>query len=108
MVWFRELEGRWAYGTVVPAPRTFLMNVDTGEVTFDDHVAGAPQSSLSVGEKDALEAQVRQALAFPVAEVRIGQYRCHTCGRWVAADSNQWSHGLCLSCSMDRDSDRWG
>jgi hypothetical protein len=107
---FRDLEGRFVFGTLVFADgsRPFLFDLDSGELAYDDHVTGAPSRTLGWLEKRRLTRQLRKAVGPEAMAVRIGEYLCRECNRWVAADGSHWSAGICLSCSMDRDSDRFG
>jgi hypothetical protein len=109
MSWSKELQGDWVVGSLVTpdGKRPFRLKVESAELVLDDMVGGMEPCAYSSEERTRLEDLVRMTADLVVTEVRLGQYFCHTCKRWVAADCNHWSLGLCLSCSMDRDSDRW-
>ena len=109
MSWSNELQGDWVVGSLVTPDgvRAFRLQVETAQLVLDDMVGGMEPSTFSSEERALLEDLLRLTAEFEITEVHLGQYFCHTCKRFVAADRTRWSLGLCLSCSMDRDSDRW-
>ncbi len=109
MTWHRDLQGDWILGSFVMEEKTraFRLEKESGELILDDLVGGAPKREYTTEEKTQAEAMLKLACDKPVRQVRVGEYLCHTCGKWIKAGGGQWSLGLCFSCSMDRDSDRW-
>jgi hypothetical protein len=79
--------------------RPFLLDVPTGRVTLDRCEAAHPmQRSIGPMEREAIERQVKGETG--AAEVRIGQYRCPKCNRWVDVVSapSDWSGDHCANC----------
>ena len=56
--------------------------------------------------KGEAEERIRAATDLALSEIHLDAYHCRECERWVPL--SQWSMTLCLSCSMDRDSDVFG
>ena len=109
MTWYKDLDGEWVVGSLInhAGITPFRLNTESGEVILGEHVGGVPVCSYSAEEKLQIEKQLRAGCDTPVLEVRVHQYLCHHCNKWIEAGP-KWSLGLCLSCSMDRDSDTFG
>lgn len=133
MSWFKDLEGDCVVGSIVPSPVPFVYDRSTGTLILGEQVGGGPDRLPSPEEAEAVAAAVAEALrrggsstgaaaerslpsdgaaqgpsaTMAVDAVRVGEYRCGVCGEWVPVTPSRWSYGICLSCSLDRDSDRW-
>lgn len=61
---------------------------------------------LSAEQEKFYEEKIRE-LMIPqiIGDVIFGEFFCNSCGKWRKATSQEWSYGMCLSCSLDRDSD---
>jgi hypothetical protein len=80
--------------------RAFVYESETGALKLDEFAPGPTAPSLDVQALTLLAAR-----AGPLQAVRVGEYFCDTCAHWKSATKEQWSVGLCLSCSLDRASD---
>jgi hypothetical protein len=93
---------RRVVGSIVTGGRArpFLIDLDSGQLELDRYAPGPGEPSL-----DAHALTLLAAKAGPIEAVRTGEYFCTTCGHWRAADTQHWSYGLCLSCSLDQASE---
>jgi hypothetical protein len=90
-------------GTVVTSKgaQAFELDVPSGKVKLGKHGdADRMQSAMGSGERGAIDKRVRAEVA-GVREVRIGQFRCPSCGRWVNVedDTDAWTGKSCASCA---------
>lgn len=87
-------------------PKPFCYFPEDGRVEVGKfHGCGPKQATLPDDERRRVEEAVRRALGDSSLEVRVGEYHCRDCGKWIDLEKGQWSAGMCLSCSMDRASD---
>ncbi len=87
-------------------PRPFVLHVQSGQFDLGSYARpDAAQQSLSVIQLQRFAQLVQERAGVGFAQVRIGDYFCTHCRQWVAATPEQWSLSMCLSCSMDRDSE---
>jgi hypothetical protein len=89
------------------AAHPFILYFTDGSLLLDEYEPQAALPNLSEAERTRLENLLRGRLDFPIQEIRFGEYRCTVCGEWVPALRSQWSLSICLSCSLDRDSELW-
>jgi hypothetical protein len=78
----------------------FVLDTPTGRVTTGKYrEAHHHQAQMARDERSAAETQVRAQLS-GVKEVRLGQYQCPKCQRWVdvVKDPAGWSGSKCARC----------
>lgn len=101
------IEPKQVVGTLMTQGRLrpFVLHTQTGEFKLDVYIkTEMSQTALPAVVKRNLERRVLSHANFPVQEIRIGEFFCHECKHWIEATRDQWSVGICLSCSMDRAS----
>jgi hypothetical protein len=85
--------------------RPFVLDVTSGELRLDvcepvpPPKPGEPRASIARNE---LERRIREGVGAPVEDIVVGQYFCDRCGKWAAANTQEWSLSICMSCSLDR------
>ncbi len=84
--------------------RPFIFDDETEKIVLDEFSWDRAVSLDFFDEMD-LRQRIREVLSFAEDEIRIGEYFCSSCQKWRKATSQEWSYGICLSCSLDRDSD---
>jgi hypothetical protein len=101
--------GEFIVGSLVTpeGARPFAMHLPTGVVELNVYDPQAAVLELDAVQRRQIEERLRAVLEFPVQEIRLEEYRCGVCGEWVQATRAAWSLSICLSCSLDRDSELW-
>lgn len=84
--------------------RPFIFNDATLELIFDQY---SWERAVLMNPFDEIElwGKIKKASTIEFSEIRIGKYFCDSCKNWQNATSQEWSYGMCLNCSLDRDSD---
>jgi hypothetical protein len=94
------LPGRIVGSAVIAGKaRPFSLDGASGEVELDRYAAADPmQRSIGPMERQAIERQVKSATG--AASLRIGEYRCPICHRWVdvVRDPAAWAGDRCAAC----------
>lgn len=93
-------------------PRPFVIDCDTRTVELDRFLTPQEidlnQFDLSPAEREQWVLAIARQAGPDVESVRIGEYYCDVCKRWQDALHEPWSVAMCLNCSIDRDSERFG
>jgi hypothetical protein len=79
----------------------FVLDGARGSVRLGQYEpADAMQSSLGSMERKAIDTQLRGEVS-GVRTVRLGEYRCTQCSRWidVVASPQDWDGDLCATCA---------
>ena len=87
--------------------RPFRLDIPGERLLLDEYDPQPAVFELTASQAAHLEGTVRRLAGIPIDEVRFGVYFCGVCGEWVAATKSAWSLSICLSCSLDRDSELW-
>lgn len=82
----------------------FIFDSIANKLTLDEY-SWERAIPLNSFDEVKLWHKIRQATSIQVDEIRIGKYFCTSCQKWLNANNQEWSYGICLSCSLDRDSD---
>ncbi len=83
-------------GSVVTAEgqaKPFVLRTASGKVELGSHqLPDRMQARLAPEARGAIDKQVRDQLPMRVREVRVGQFCCAECGRWVDVEQhpNRW------------------
>ncbi|HRH42069.1 MAG TPA: hypothetical protein PKY82_10520 [Pyrinomonadaceae bacterium] len=93
-------------GTIIVAQkfRPFIFENETEKLILDEYSWERAIPINPFAEME-LKERIKKAAEIEVEQVKIGEYFCETCRKWRKATSQEWSYGMCLSCSLDRDSD---
>lgn len=83
----------------------FSYSPEDNTLVLDKYEMNPLSAALSEEEKQKIRDKITGSIGCLPDEVRFGEYFCSECREWIELDGNQWSLGVCLSCSMDRDSD---
>lgn len=94
------------FGTIIVGQKfcPFIFKDETNVLILDEYSWERAIPINSFAEME-LKEKIKKAAEIEVDEVKIGEYFCGTCQKWRKATSQEWSYGMCLSCSLDRDSD---
>ncbi|MCA9056888.1 MAG: hypothetical protein KDA85_00255 [Planctomycetaceae bacterium] len=101
-------------GSIIVAgrPRPFLMHCTDQRLEVGRYIrspeADDAQQDLTQAEREIWIVRICQAAKEPVEEVRIGEYYCPECRRWIPLLQEPWSEEMCLNCSFERDAERFG
>jgi hypothetical protein len=87
--------------------RPFRLDIPADRLQLDEYDPQPAVADLTSSQTTHLEGTVRRLAGMPIDQVRFGVYFCGVCGEWVAATKTAWSLYICLSCSLDRDSELW-
>jgi len=87
--------------------RPFRLDMPAERLQLDEYEPQPAVAGLAGNQAAFLERTIRRLAGIPIDEVRLGVYFCNVCGEWVAATKSAWSLSICLSCSLDRDSELW-
>jgi hypothetical protein len=82
----------------------FVFNVENGELKLGVYESQSQESQRSF-DKEVIEIRISQQTPFAFDEIRFDEYFCESCKSWFGANTNQWSYGICLYCSLDRGSE---
>jgi hypothetical protein len=99
------------YGTIVGSlsaddrTRPFVFFPAEDRILLDAYEPQARLAALDDVDAAALEARILALANAAGGRVRLGEYYCYVCHRWVPSTRDQWSVGICLSCSLDRGSE---
>lgn len=92
--------------TTDEGPKPFSLDLQTGRFMVGEYVQpDEAQQALSITQQQRLAQLIHEHAGVSFAQVRIGQFYCTHCDLWVEATREQWSHSLCMSCSLDRASE---
>lgn len=83
----------------------FLFDSESGELEIGcqtwERAKAISEEQASFLRKKIME----KAASQNIIEIKFGEFYCDSCKSWCRATSGEWSLGMCLSCSMDRDSE---
>ena len=102
--------GRVVGSVITPSgTKPFTLDLETGDIELGSFVKPeAAQAAFSDFEKSGVRTYVVEHLDIEVNEVRVGEYLCYQCQRWIdVTRRGRWSISMCMSCSLDRASDLW-
>lgn len=81
----------------------FVLDVTSGKVSVGEFVQPAPeQAGLPVLQQQRFAQLIAEGASVGFSQVRMGQYYCTSCGRWVDVTKEPWSRTTCLSCALSR------
>lgn len=93
-------------GTIIVGQkfRPFIFENETEKLILDEYswervIPTNPFAEIELKER------IKKAAEIEVDQIKIGEYFCENCRKWRKSTSQEWSYGMCLSCSLDRDSD---
>jgi hypothetical protein len=92
-------------GTIIKEgnSRAFAFDIENGTIEFDVFKPTWEKSCLNpIQQAEYLEA-IRNLTPFD--EIRFDEYFCGVCKDWFDSTKQEWSVGICLSCSLDRGSE---
>jgi hypothetical protein len=81
----------------------FIFHIESRKLEIGSYRASWDIVPSALEDKEKVIAAISEIAYFD--EIRIGEYFCSACEAWVAASRNNWSVGICFSCSFDRDSE---
>jgi hypothetical protein len=93
-------------GTIIVGEkfRPFIFDDEKNELILDEF-SWERDFLPNLLEKIDLRIKIRQLANFLFDDIRFGEYFCESCKNWRKANNQEWSYGMCLSCSLDRDSE---
>ncbi len=93
-------------GSIVTATEVEPFVLHTGPGTLERGTYATPdpaQAGLSIIQQQRVAQVVGELANVAFSQVRVGKYRCSSCGKWIdAAAPGAWSVSICMSCSLDR------
>ncbi len=82
--------------------RPFILDDDTNEIILDEYSWERHIPQNARGENYVIQ-KIQRTLSIPVENILLGRYFCENCKCWFNATDQEWSFGICLYCSLDRN-----
>ena len=84
-------------------PQPFVLNVQTGTFELGSFVdPDEAQAELNVIQQQRFAQLICERANVSFAQVRLGQYFCTRCKRWVNVTQEPWGDRLCPACSAEQ------